>query len=115
MTFIRTKHQKKNGRVYSYRTREERYWCPVTKRVKSRYLGRVDDDIERGLRVAERAAAKSDAWQRSKLGATAGELKEREANQWTQQEFLEATAQPQDAKGEQDAGEGDKGEDGEVA
>lgn len=119
MVFIRTKRQKKNGRVYTYRTREERVWCPVTKKVKSIYLGRADVDeyersVEVGLRVAERAAAVSDAWQRSNLGATAAELKEREVTQWTQQGFLEATANPQSAESEEDSGEGDKGEDGDV-
>jgi hypothetical protein len=77
-------------------------------RVKFRYLGRVDDDIERGLRVAKRAATKSDAWQRSNLGATATELKEREASQWTQQGFLEATTSPQGPDGAESAGKGDE-------
>jgi hypothetical protein len=81
--FIRTKRQKKNGRVYTYRVREERKW--VNGKVKSIYLGRVDDEydrlMERVLATAERQAREIAEWQRKTYGETAGERKEREGKE----------------------------------
>ncbi len=97
--FIRTKRQKKNGKVYIYRVREERYW--ENGRVRSRYLGRADDDagqraIDTALRAAERQAREIEKWQRATMGETAVERAAREATerQWSQAKCLEETKGP---------------------
>ena len=100
--FIRTKRQRKNGRVYTYRVREERYWDSAAKKVRSRYLGRVDDAdeaIECALRAAERHACEVEKYQRELFGETAMERLAREAKEreWTQEKFLENTKGPAEA------------------
>jgi len=100
--FIRTKRQRKNGKVYVYRVREERYWDAAAKKVRSRYLGRVDDAdeaMERALRSAERQAREVDDYQREQFGETGAERATRETNerQWSQEKFLEETKGPAEA------------------
>jgi hypothetical protein len=103
MTFIRIKRiPKKGGGFYEYPVRQKSVW--VNGRVKSIYLGRVEKDWEREvdrtiesvLRAAERQGNEAEEWQRKHLGATAVEMREREAkaNEWSQSKVLQEEGEP---------------------
>jgi len=88
--FIRTKRQKKNGKVYLYRYQEWREWDPMRKKVRShsKFLGKIDWTYtlkgDGAAQCAEPPAAKP------------------EPKIWSQQEFLEQTKGPAEDAGPED-------------
>jgi hypothetical protein len=122
MAFVRIKRNRKTGKIY--RSLEERY--RENGRVRSRYIRSLSNDKfersqDRAMALAERAAAKIDAYQRAHFGETGAEraAREAEAAKFSQSEFLAETQAPAADTGiqgnaghENAAGEpgGDKGE-----
>lgn len=110
---MRIYRKRRGNRFYLYG--QESYRVPGRKSPKTRswYIG-PEDGLERearALAVAERFAAKMDAWQRENVGETGAERKAREAEEarFKPAEFLEKTqSTPAEQSGGGEANQGEE-------